>query len=76
MYCSGELEIEEAVSLRVDLATKFLLKCKEPNFLSRLGNTDFHTSSKEEQMYEIKRRATFSIRIIEVVALVFKNITT
>ena len=74
MYCSGELEIEEAVSLRVDLATKFLLKCKEPN--SRLGNTDFHTSSKEEQMYEIKRRATFSIRIIEVVALVFKNITT
>ena len=30
-YCSGELELEEIVSARAALATKFLLKCKQPN---------------------------------------------
>ena len=63
-YCSEELEMEEIVSAHAGLATKFLLKCKQPNCLSHSDNNDFHTSPKQGQVYEINRRVTLASRII------------
>ena len=55
--------MEEIVSARAGLATKFLLKRKQPNYLSR-SDSGFHTSPRPGQEYEINRRATSAIRII------------
>ena len=56
--------MEEIVSARAGLATRFLLKCKQPNCLSRSDNTGFHTSPKQGQVYEINRRASLASKII------------
>ena len=55
--------MEEIVSARAGLATKFLLKCKQPNCLSHSDNSGFHTSPKQGQVYETNRRATLASRI-------------
>ena len=55
--------MEEIVSARAGLATKFLLKRKQPNYLSR-SDSGFHTSPRPGQEYEINWRATSAIRSI------------
>ena len=58
--------MEEIVSARAGLETKFLLKCKLPNCLSISDNSGFYTSPKQGQVYEINRRATLASRIIGI----------
>ena len=56
--------MEEIVSTRASLVTKFLLKCKQPNRLLSSDNGGFHTFTKQGQVNEINRRATLAYTII------------